>query len=449
MPPSPRLSPEGHTGHCHVRGGEGDALCADTRGEDDARMKRKTFFLPPPCVVIKGTLMRWILQLGLMVLMLLGAGNRAWGRASASPEAVEWDSSPSRTFDHGVDAPPRRLASGEAAAWGLDVASAGADPLDSTPTTAGPVVVTFHGTAFLMCPGAPPPVIGSFRTLNPAWVAVGPNVYAYVKQNPWTAFDPEGLSAYSDLTDSAAKDLSEDRPIRGYAKAVVSSLWEAFSFGNASKMGDVQDSYEAGDISAGQAAWQATAGTATAVKDAALTYGTGGAVLKLANKYDKVETLVNVATNVAEGDYAGAALGVLGEVAPGGKKSKGVDAPGAKGQRQNAVESNALVDAATTGKTHGHHSDTKFMGGDSNQKLTTMPENQHKQLHRDLNDHLVKQTDEFGNHMRPQRGNPGTKIRENFTDDQRRDAMADFYKQSESKYPDAAKDFFDQHPDRK
>jgi hypothetical protein len=149
----------------------------------------------------------------------------------------------------------------------------------------------------------------------------GPNVYAYVKQNPWTAFDPEGLSSYSDLTDSAAKDLAEDRPIRGYAKAAVSSLWEAFSFGNASKMGEVEDSYAAGDITAGQAAWQATAGTATAVKDAALTYGTGGAVLKLANKYDKAETLVNVGTDLANGDYTGAALGALGEVAPGSKKS--------------------------------------------------------------------------------------------------------------------------------
>jgi len=51
--------------------------------------------------------------------------------------------------------------------------------------------------------------------------------------------------------------------------------------------------------------------------------------------------------------------------------------------------------------------------------------------------------------MRLQRGNSGAKIRENFTDDQRRDAMADFYNQDKSKYPDAAKDFFDQHPDRR
>ena len=108
----------------------------------------------------------------------------------------------------------------------------------------------------------------------------------------------------------------------------------------------------------------------------------------------------------------------------------------------------AEVASKTTGKMHGHHSHPKFMGGDPKQKLTNIPEEQHIQLHRDLNDFLVNQTDEFGNHMRPQRGNSGAKIRENFTLDQRRDAMADFHRQNESKYPDAAKDFFDQHPER-
>jgi hypothetical protein len=101
------------------------------------------------------------------------------------------------------------------------------------------------------------------------------------------------------------------------------------------------------------------------------------------------------------------------------------------------------------GPTHGHHSDPKFMGGDPKQKLTTMPVDQHQQLHKDLNDHLANQTDDFGNHMRPQRGNPGRAIRRNFTDVQRREAMADFYRQNETKYPDSAKDFFDQHPDRR
>jgi hypothetical protein len=59
----------------------------------------------------------------------------------------------------------------------------------------------------------------------------GPNLYTYVRQNPWTFFDPKGLSAFSDLTDSAVDDIVEGRTIRGHAKAVVAALWEGFSFG--------------------------------------------------------------------------------------------------------------------------------------------------------------------------------------------------------------------------
>ncbi len=106
-------------------------------------------------------------------------------------------------------------------------------------------------------------------------------------------------------------------------------------------------------------------------------------------------------------------------------------------------------DATKPKPTHGHHTDPKFMGGDPNQKLTKMPVDQHQQLHKDLNEHLVNQTDAFGNHMRPQRGNPGAAIRRNFTDNQRRNAMADFYRINEAKYPEAAKDFFKMHPKRK
>ncbi len=101
---------------------------------------------------------------------------------------------------------------------------------------------------------------------------------------------------------------------------------------------------------------------------------------------------------------------------------------------------------APKGGNHGHHSDPKFLGGEPKQKLTDMPAPDHRQLHKDLNDHLKTKTDEFGNHMRPQRGNSGAKIRENFTREQRLDATAEFYRKNAEKYPDAAKDFFDQHP---
>lgn len=35
---------------------------------------------------------------------------------------------------------------------------------------------------------------GTFMTKDPAGFVDGPNLYTYVKQNPWTKFDPEGLS---------------------------------------------------------------------------------------------------------------------------------------------------------------------------------------------------------------------------------------------------------------
>ncbi|SKB05546.1 RHS repeat-associated core domain-containing protein, partial [Prosthecobacter debontii] len=38
---------------------------------------------------------------------------------------------------------------------------------------------------------------GMWLSRDPAGFVDGPNLYAYVKQNPWTAFDPEGLAAFN------------------------------------------------------------------------------------------------------------------------------------------------------------------------------------------------------------------------------------------------------------
>ncbi len=46
---------------------------------------------------------------------------------------------------------------------------------------------------------------GCFITRDPAGFVDGPNLYTYVRQNPWTKFDPEGLSAYSDMLDYAGE----------------------------------------------------------------------------------------------------------------------------------------------------------------------------------------------------------------------------------------------------
>lgn len=86
------------------------------------------------------------------------------------------------------------------------------------------------------------------------------------------------------------------------------------------------------------------------------------------------------------------------------------------------------------------------MGGDAKQPLTDVSVPGHKQLHRDMNDFLRNKTDSVGNHMRPQRGNSGARIRDNFTRQERLDALAEFYKQFRDNYPDSAVDFFKQHP---
>jgi hypothetical protein len=191
----------------------------------------KTSFLKPPHSATNGVRMRSILQLGLMVLMLLGAGTHAWGKVAVCSATVAWGCAPSTVLDHGGDAPPALLASGEAAAWGLDVASAVQGQHAATPTTAGPVVVTFHGTAFLMSPGTPPPAIGFFRTTNQTWVAVGPNLYAYVKQNPWSNFDAHGLWSVGEEAGgwlSAAGDIAH--AIGHQLVSTITGRKDAFDF---------------------------------------------------------------------------------------------------------------------------------------------------------------------------------------------------------------------------
>jgi len=44
-----------------------------------------------------------------------------------------------------------------------------------------------------------------FLTRDPAGFVDGPNLYAYVKQNPWTSFDPEGLKTEQQYQDDIAK----------------------------------------------------------------------------------------------------------------------------------------------------------------------------------------------------------------------------------------------------
>ena len=49
--------------------------------------------------------------------------------------------------------------------------------------------------------------------------------------------------------------------------------------------------------------------------------------------------------------------------------------------------------------------------------------------------------------MRPQRGNSRYDIWDNFTREERLQALAEFYKGPGAKYGDVAEDFFKQHPE--
>ncbi len=49
---------------------------------------------------------------------------------------------------------------------------------------------------------------GVFITKDPAGFVDGPNVYTYVKQNPWTSFDPEGLDTYQQYSQDQGQQQS-------------------------------------------------------------------------------------------------------------------------------------------------------------------------------------------------------------------------------------------------
>ena len=93
-------------------------------------------------------------------------------------------------------------------------------------------------------------------------------------------------------------------------------------------------------------------------------------------------------------------------------------------------------------KLHRHHSDPMFMGGNPNQPLTDIGESRHRQLHRELNDFLFEQQNAAGNHMRPQSNNSGLDIQNNFSPQQRQNAMRQFYDANKWRYPVVRNNFY-------
>lgn len=55
---------------------------------------------------------------------------------------------------------------------------------------------------------------GTFITADPAGFVDGPNLYAYVRQNPWTLFDPEGLQSAEQIDE--LKSLWDQGDLKAY-----------------------------------------------------------------------------------------------------------------------------------------------------------------------------------------------------------------------------------------
>ncbi len=65
---------------------------------------------------------------------------------------------------------------------------------------------------------------GSFLTRDPAGMVDGPNLYAYVRQNPWTKFDPEGLKE-TVITNKQALQLKDSASeINKFVNAMIQSV---------------------------------------------------------------------------------------------------------------------------------------------------------------------------------------------------------------------------------
>jgi RHS repeat-associated protein len=272
--------------------------------------------------------------------------------------------------------------------------------------------------------------IGRFNTIDPLSMAMSSwSPYCYVFDNPIRYVDPTGMNP-EESTPENPKVLEE--------VVVTASREKSSGFYLSNHLAITKMEYKDDDNwftsglkfigNTGASLWNGVVGTADAVLHPIETVE--GLADGIENAYDYLsETPLDEILDDA-GDalqdphfWEDAAAAVI--------SLKVLPKLGGKGPPQKIV---------------GHHSNPKFMGGPAKQKLTMMKESSHKALHKDLNKHLVKQTNAAGKHMRPQRGNSGALIQQRFSPAQRLKAMSSFYKQNVFKYPGAAKDFFMQNP---
>ena len=109
---------------------------------------------------------------------------------------------------------------------------------------------------------------------------------------------------------------------------------------------------------------------------------------------------------------------------------------GFKSARENKVS------PWTGEKINMHHSFPKFLGGDTKQELTPMSMKRHIRYHKEFNEYLLDQTDNYGNNMRPVKGNSGKVIKKNFDFHIRMGVTQQFYDMHPYRYWDARLDFY-------
>ncbi len=151
---------------------------------------------------------------------------------------------------------------------------------------------------------------GTWLSRDPAGFVDGPNLYAYVQQNPWTKFDPDGLFWSAIVTAGfAAYDTYQ------YATGQTSGAEyaQAMALNGAALVADIATAGQGGGLAVRAA--NATVRVAKAVDRASNAYDTGVAV---------VENGGNLVSAIGDGDGRGAlrAAANLAIDAGGGKKSK-------------------------------------------------------------------------------------------------------------------------------
>ena len=120
---------------------------------------------------------------------------------------------------------------------------------------------------------------------------------------------------------------------------------------------------------------------------------------------------------------------------------------GNKSPVDNAKSINKMVNEAGE-RLEGHHSMPVFLKDGirrSSDVKVHMPVSMHKELHKDMNVFLKSKTNKYGDDMMPRSGNSGLKIRDNFEEIDRVQAMREFYLINQQKYPEVAADFFRQY----